>query len=66
MTGFTPVDDPDDPRLAGFRLNERGLSSRTQRRDDRGAGWFILTDMITLALLIAFPWISLYLPSFMD
>jgi len=41
MTGFTPVDDPDDPRLAAFRLNERGLSSRTQRRDDRGDGWFI-------------------------
>lgn len=41
MTGFTPVDDPDDPRLAAFRFNERGLSSRTQRRDDRGDGWFI-------------------------
>lgn len=36
-----PVDDPDDPRLAPFRLNERGLSSRPQRRDDRGDGWFI-------------------------
>jgi tRNA G18 (ribose-2'-O)-methylase SpoU len=41
MTGFIPVADPDDPRLAMFRLNERGLSSRTQRRDDRGDGWFI-------------------------
>jgi tRNA G18 (ribose-2'-O)-methylase SpoU len=35
------VDDPDDPRLAPFRLNERGLSSRPQRRDDNGDGWFI-------------------------
>ena len=41
MTGFIPVADPDDARLAMFRLNERGLSSRTQRRDDRGDGWFI-------------------------
>jgi len=41
MTGFTTVADPDDPRLAMFRLNERGLSSRPQRRNDRGDGWFI-------------------------
>ncbi len=32
----------------------------------RGAGWFILTDLITLGILIAFPWISLVLPSYMD
>lgn len=32
----------------------------------KGAGWFIVTDLITLALLIAFPAISLFLPSFMD
>ncbi|BBK43290.1 C4-dicarboxylate ABC transporter [Allostella vacuolata] len=32
----------------------------------RGAAWFIATDMVTLALLISFPIISLYLPSFMN
>ena len=43
-----PVDDPDDPRLAPFRLHERGLSSRPQRRDDRGDGWFLAEgDLVT-------------------
>lgn len=32
----------------------------------RGVGWFIGTDLITLALLIAFPWITLVLPSMMQ
>lgn len=36
-----PIDDLDDPRLAPFRLNERGLASRAQRRDDSGAGLFL-------------------------
>ena len=35
------IDDPDDPRVAPFRLNERGLTSRAQRRDDGGDGLFI-------------------------
>lgn len=34
------VDDPDDPRLAIFRFNERGLTNRTQRRLDDGDGLF--------------------------
>jgi tRNA G18 (ribose-2'-O)-methylase SpoU len=38
---FISVDDPDDPRLAVFRLNERGLASRPQRRNDEGEGLFI-------------------------
>ena len=38
--GFIPVDDPDDERLAVFRLNERQLSPRPQRRDDEGDGLF--------------------------
>lgn len=43
-----PIDDPDDPRLAPFRLHERGLSSRPQRRDDRGDGWFLAEgDLVT-------------------
>lgn len=35
------IDDPDDPRVAAFRLNERGLSNRIQRRDDDGGGLFM-------------------------
>jgi hypothetical protein len=38
MTVFIPVDDPDDERLAVFRLNERQLSPRPQRRNDDGDG----------------------------
>ncbi|MEX2627431.1 MAG: RNA methyltransferase [Ilumatobacteraceae bacterium] len=36
-----PVDDPDDPALAVFFRNERGLASRAQRRDDAGTGLFL-------------------------
>lgn len=35
------IDDPDDARFAQFRLNERGLASRAQKRDDAGAGLFL-------------------------
>ena len=35
------IDDPDDERLAPFRLNERGLTNRAQRRDDDGDGLFM-------------------------
>lgn len=35
------VDDPNDPRVAPFRLNERGLANRLQRRDDGGDGLFM-------------------------
>jgi len=35
------IDDPDDPRVAPFRLNERGLANRPQRRDDGGDGLFM-------------------------
>jgi tRNA G18 (ribose-2'-O)-methylase SpoU len=35
------VDDADDPRLACFRRNERGLTNRRQRRSDDGDGLFM-------------------------
>ena len=35
------VESPDDPRVAPFRLNERGLTNRAQRRDDGGDGLFM-------------------------
>lgn len=38
---FVPVDDPADERIAVFRLNERGLASRPQRRSDAGEGLFV-------------------------
>lgn len=41
MNRFVIVDDPHDPRLATFRLNERGLTNRLQRRDDAGDGLFM-------------------------
>lgn len=31
----------------------------------RGVGWFIVVDLFILALLISFPWLSLWLPSLM-
>ncbi|MEL6893009.1 MAG: RNA methyltransferase [Actinomycetota bacterium] len=41
MADITIVDRPDDPRFAQFRLNERGLASRAEKRDDAGAGHFL-------------------------
>lgn len=38
---FILVDRADDPRLAPFRLNERGLASRAHKRVDAGAGLFL-------------------------
>lgn len=38
---FVAVDRADDPRLSPFRLNERGLASRADKRDDGGAGLFL-------------------------
>jgi len=38
---FVAVEQGDDPRLAPFRLNERGLASRADKRDDAGAGLFL-------------------------
>jgi tRNA G18 (ribose-2'-O)-methylase SpoU len=35
------IEAPDDPRLAPFRLNERQLASRADKRDDAGAGLFL-------------------------
>jgi len=41
MGALVAVERADDPRLAAFRLNERGLASRAARRDDTGAGLFL-------------------------
>lgn len=38
---MTIIDDPDDERFTQFRLNERGLASRADKRDDAGAGRFL-------------------------
>jgi len=39
--GFVAIERVDDPRLAQFRLNERGLANRGEKRDDAGAGLFL-------------------------
>lgn len=41
MTDVIVIDDPDDARFAQFRVNERALASRAQKRDDAGAGLFL-------------------------
>lgn len=44
MTGagaFVAIEAADDERLGPFRLNERGLASRADKRDDAGAGMFL-------------------------
>jgi tRNA G18 (ribose-2'-O)-methylase SpoU len=41
MPELIVIDDPDDARFAQFRLNERGLASRAEKRDDAGAGLFL-------------------------
>lgn len=48
------VDDPDDERVRQFRLNERGLASRADKRDDAGAGLFLAEgDLVTERALAA-------------
>ena len=41
MATLIRVEDRGDPRLAPFRLDERGLASRADKRDDAGAGLFL-------------------------
>jgi tRNA G18 (ribose-2'-O)-methylase SpoU len=41
MARLIPVDDHTDERLASFRLGERRLTSRADKRDDTGAGLFL-------------------------
>jgi tRNA G18 (ribose-2'-O)-methylase SpoU len=41
MNGIISIDDPDDDRFLRFRLSERGLASRADKRDDAGAGLFL-------------------------
>jgi tRNA G18 (ribose-2'-O)-methylase SpoU len=41
MAVIIPVTSIEDPALLEFRLNERALSNRAERRDDAGAGRFL-------------------------
>lgn len=51
---FVAIDSADDPRLAPFRLNERGLASRAAKRDDAGAGLFLAEgDLVVQRALAA-------------
>lgn len=38
---FVTIESTDDERLALFRLRERGLTNRADKRDDAGAGMFL-------------------------
>jgi tRNA G18 (ribose-2'-O)-methylase SpoU len=49
MSGAILIDDPDDPRYLQFRLNERGLASRADKRDDAGAGRFLAEGDLVVA-----------------
>jgi len=49
MTTITIVDDPDDERFRQFRLGERGLASRADKRDDAGAGLFLAEGDLVVA-----------------
>ena len=48
------VEDPDDPRYRQFRLRERGLASRADKRNDAGAGMFLAEgDLVVERALVA-------------
>ena len=53
MAELICVEDRDDPRLAPFRLNERGLASRADKRDDAGAGLFLAEGDLVVERAIA-------------
>jgi tRNA G18 (ribose-2'-O)-methylase SpoU len=51
---FVIIDRADDDRLDPFRLNERGLASRADKRDDAGAGLFLAEgDLVVQRALAA-------------
>lgn len=53
-TRFVTIESIDDERLAPFRLNERGLASRSDKRDDTGAGLFLAEgDLVVERALVA-------------
>jgi tRNA G18 (ribose-2'-O)-methylase SpoU len=47
------IEDPDDPRHRQFRLNERGLASRADKRDDAGAGMFLAEGDLVIERAVA-------------
>jgi len=53
VSGFVPIERVDDPRLAEFRLNERGLANRGDKRDDGGAGLFLAEGDLVVARALA-------------
>jgi len=53
MVDVIQIDDPDDPRFRQFRLNERGLASRAQKRDDAGAGLFLAEGDLVVERAVA-------------
>ena len=47
------IEDAEDPRYRQFRLNERGLASRSDKRDDAGAGMFLAEGDLVVERAVA-------------
>jgi tRNA G18 (ribose-2'-O)-methylase SpoU len=43
------IDDPDDGRIAQFRMRERGINTRADRREQTGAGLFVAEGDLVVA-----------------
>lgn len=53
MTGFVEIERADDARLAPFRLHERRLATRADKRDDAGAGLFLAEGDLVVERAVA-------------
>lgn len=53
MTNFIQIESSDDPRIAPFRLNERGLAGRADKRDDSGSGYFLAEGDLVVSRALA-------------
>jgi tRNA G18 (ribose-2'-O)-methylase SpoU len=49
----TRIEEPDDERFRQFRLNERGLASRADKRDDAGSGMFLAEGDLVVERAVA-------------
>lgn len=47
------IEDPHDPRFGQFRLHERGLANRADKRDDAGAGLFFAEGDLVIERALA-------------
>jgi tRNA G18 (ribose-2'-O)-methylase SpoU len=51
---YVAIERADDPRVMAFRVNERGLANRADKRDDAGSGLFLAEgDLVVERALLA-------------